>query len=89
MISVVSSVLQRFILESSGAGACVRFLLVTAMVMSAGVLGVASGCGGLSGSRLMEGWLLSPSGALWLPEAWPTPSRSTSSTTLSTQGRLV
>lgn len=65
------------------------FLLVTAMVMSAGVLGVASGWGGLSGSRLMEGWLLSPSCTLWLPVAWLTPRRSTSNTTLSTQGRLV
>lgn len=44
-------------------------LLVTAMVMSAGVLGVASEWGGLSGSRLMDGWLLSPIAVLWLLDA--------------------
>lgn len=64
-------------------------LLVTATVMSAGVLGVASGWAGPSGSRLMDGWLLSFSGALWLLGGWATPRRSTSSTTVSTQVRLV
>lgn len=44
-------------------------LLVTAIVISAGVLGVASEWVGLSGSRLMDGWLLSLRGALWLPGA--------------------
>lgn len=87
-VGTQQSVLQCWVVVSQlGVGAA--FLLVTAMVMSAGVLAMASGCGGLSGSRLMDGWLLSLSGALWLPDACLTPKRSTSNTTLSMQGRLV